>query len=73
MTDPASPVSIVRQSDLLSVCRATLYYKPKRNVSTRVRHRGWKFRERFEENGLGMADEPRDLREARDGHAGLRG
>jgi len=29
MTDPASPVSIVRQSELLSVCRATLYYKPK--------------------------------------------
>jgi hypothetical protein len=29
MTDPVSPVSIVRQSELLSVCRATLYYKPK--------------------------------------------
>jgi putative transposase len=29
MTDPASPVSIVRQSELLSVCRATLYYKPR--------------------------------------------
>jgi putative transposase len=29
MSDPGSPVSIVRQSELLSVCRATLYYKPR--------------------------------------------
>ena len=29
MIDPISSVSIVRQSELLSVCRATLYYKPK--------------------------------------------
>ena len=29
MTDSGSPVSIVRQSVLLSVCRATLYYKPR--------------------------------------------
>lgn len=29
MTDPSSKVSIVRQSELLSVCRATLYYKPR--------------------------------------------
>ena len=26
-----------------------------RNVSTGVRHRGWEFRERFEESGLGIA------------------
>ena len=26
-----------------------------RNVSTRVRHRGWKFRERLEESGVGVA------------------
>ena len=26
-----------------------------RNVSTRVRHRGWKFRERLEESDIGLA------------------
>ena len=29
--------------------------EPPRNVSTRVRHRGWKFRERIEESGLSVA------------------
>ena len=29
MTDPSSRVSVVRQSQLLSVCRASLYYKPR--------------------------------------------
>lgn len=29
MIDPSSKVSIVRQSELLSVCRATLYYRPR--------------------------------------------
>ena len=36
MTDPASPVSIVRQSELLSVCRATRFIGSIRDLMARV-------------------------------------